>query len=215
MSRVRIRVVDRFAAIVLALIFCRQAGAEPSHQSIGWTASGGTNGQIFTQFVDINQDRIFDVIFSYNPTWATGRPWYVSTETVNPLNGASIAREGTVSPAYYDAAAVGPAQSVGPQLNWVSGEPSTAGIGDSAFENQDTSIGVRLMIAGEPHYAWVRLRHFPGDPLMQRWDALTVYDTAWETTANTPIRTPGVPEPAGLGSLAAGLLVLRRRQCIA
>ena len=73
--------------------------------------------------------------------------------------------------------------------------------------------GVQFNIAGQPHYAWLRLALSP------LGDSLTIVDWAYEDQANTPIAAGAVatPEPGsgalmGLGLLALGARGVRHRR---
>src|SRR5688572_3360297 len=135
------------ALTLLGLVYCSQAGAAPSYQSINRSFSNGPNGSFDGMSVDINRDGIGDVSFKHVPAWGTGLPLFYSEESVIGTNGAVVAQVGAQPQSFAKADAIGPAEFVGPHLNWTAPGTFEAQIngfnGNPEFVNPDTSIGVR------------------------------------------------------------------------
>lgn len=84
----------------------------------------------------------------------------------------------------------------------------TKGIMESPSTPNPFFAALDLVIGPDNFYGWALFNDTAGNGLF--FDAY-----AFETTANTPLTTPSVPEPAGLSLLAlgaAGALAVRRRK---
>ena len=212
----RFRRLGHMGTITLGLALCLDAAAAPSYQVLNYSISGGRAGSVVYKYFDINQDGTEDVGFKHSPYGSLLFPAFAAEEAVQGVSGASVTQIGSKQDYLVQADGIGVGQYIGPHLNWTAPWTFEARINsnlvsdDPDFRNPGTSVGVRLMIAGQPHYAWVGVRYTPGDYDHRQPERFDVYNAAWETTPNTPILT-GIPEPVLLGPVVVSLALLARR----
>jgi len=171
--------------------------------------AGSPNAFPVYKWFDINQDGTDDVRFNYTAHYGPGGILtYGADASVAGVNGAAVA----VKPdATFTADAIGPAELVGPQLHWRAPGTFEAYVSGDEFRNPGASIGVRLMVNGQPHYGWVSVQFSGAEYNVPIWARLHVGGAAWETLPDTPILATVVPEPGVLGPVVVSLALLARR----
>ena len=159
-------------------------------------------------FLDVDGDGIRDLLFDHE-LGCVGN--CLSNAMVGGVFGAEVlvTPGGLVTP-LGSAASIGPGSATfgfGGLLaqDGFSGNPPVTGFENGLWDNGLTAfLGFRFLIGGNTHYAWARLN------VAETTNVITLFDFAYESTPDTPIRTPAVPEPSSVLMLALGAVAAWR-----
>ena len=201
------------AAIVVLILSNSGVGAPVSRKfSYEHPTPGPTGSAWYYYELDVNGDLVKDLRFKNFPLYGTQRPLGLARNDVEGLNGTAIAFDGYISQlggvTLPLAQGLAPGESIGPALSWTplatisTFDPVG---GDPAFQEPNTSLGVRLMLDGQPHYAWVGVNYRPYPGTIFTPSGLTLRDSGWETSAGTAIGA-GVPEPGAMTLFAVAFV---------
>jgi hypothetical protein len=183
------------------------------------TVAPANEGPVYTT-LDLNNDGVPDFTFTISSTLHFSSYGYTSrAKFILKISPEQIGNEVVQGKQPTTASAVAAGVAIGPQQKFAAsgymvkrsgtfGTPNTLG---SWQPLEFAYVGLKLVINGEVHYGWARIKF----PYPEATQYPSIYGYAYESTPNQPItagQTSGskqassnsTPAPASLGMLAAG-----------